>query len=274
MAPQDWKAPAVADADKPEEKKKIRAYLQSLGYLDISKSPDGGFSKAEDYAAIRKFQHFYGLKDVTGSYNEKTRQAMTEKRCGIPENNVLASFNTGPPKWNKRAIFWKLKNESQHLGYEDAKNQIEEAFAEWQKYFRYPQIKESEDEEEDISIEFTQTHHGDGYPFDGPGNVLAHAFFPLPSSGVLAGDMHFDEAEKWTTTFLRQVALHELGHSLGLSHSSDPNSVMWPWFNGKSKLERDDIARIQALYPDHTLGSTRNIRHNAWSNSVTHIARI
>ena len=250
MESQNWKAPAVADAEKPEEKKKIQAYLQTLGYLDITKSPDGEFSKEEYYAGLRKFQHFYGLENKTGSYNEETQIAMEEKRCGIPENNVVASLNTGPPKWNKQVIYWKLKNGSRHLENNDAKPQIKEAFAEWQKHFKYPKIKMSEnDEEEDISIEFAETHHGDGYPFDGPGNVLAHAFFPLPSSGVLAGDMHFDEAEKWTPTFLRQVALHELGHSLGLDHSSDPNSVMWPWFNRKSKLEPDDIARIQALYP-------------------------
>ncbi|OGM44718.1 matrix metalloproteinase [Aspergillus bombycis] len=255
MASQDWKAPAVADADKPEEKKKIRAYLQTLGYLDISKSPDGKFSEVEVYAAYRRFQHFYGLKEhETGSYNEETRQAMTRKRCGIPENSVVASFSSGPPRWNKRDIYWKLKNESQHLAYKDAETQIKEVVAEWQEHFKYPRINMAEnEEEEDISIEFTKTDHGDGYPFDGPGNVLAHAFFPIPSSGVLAGDMHFDEAEKWTSEFLRQVALHELGHSLGLDHSSDPNSVMWPWFNGKSKLEPDDIARIQALYPEHTL---------------------
>ena len=45
----------------------------------------------------------------------------------------------------------------------------------------------------DIEIRFVSGSHGDGYPFDGPGSVLAHAF--LPDYG---GDEHYDEDETWT----------------------------------------------------------------------------
>ncbi len=47
------------------------------------------------------------------------------------------------------------------------------------------------------------------------------------------------------------MALHELGHSLGLAHSMVQGAVMFPTYPGyipDFKLHSDDIKGIQALY--------------------------
>ena len=104
-------------------------------------------------------------------------------------------------------------------------------------------------------ISWERRNHGDGIQnsFDGPGRTLAHAFFPPPCGGVFAGTMHFDEGEQWTEDtsgiHLAGVAIHEIGHLLGLSHSDDPDAIMFPSFRSSVlTLRADDIAGIQELY--------------------------
>ncbi|MFC6314927.1 matrixin family metalloprotease [Lapidilactobacillus achengensis] len=45
------------------------------------------------------------------------------------------------------------------------------------------------------------------------------------------------------------VALHEVGHSLGLGHSTAKSSVMYPLDQGVTSLSAADVAALQQIYP-------------------------
>ena len=115
-----------------------------------------------------------------------------------------------------------------------------------------------------FQVFFYSKYHGDGYPFDGQGSVLAHAFFPGVGRG---GDVHFDEDELWSdrreitraATSLFAVAVHEFGHSLGLSHSTESSSLMFPWYSTIPQdysLPQDDQEAIQYLYGERVSSKT------------------
>lgn len=89
------------------------------------------------------------------------------------------------------------------------------------------------------------------FAFDGRGNVLAHAFQPED------GRIHLDDDENWTSSTrsgvnLLAIALHEIGHVLGVQHSGVYAAVMHPIAkegeNAAIKLHSDDIAGIRNLY--------------------------
>jgi hypothetical protein len=86
------------------------------------------------------------------------------------------------------------------------------------------------------------------------GNILAFAYLPPPANGgTSAGDILFNTSQSWqidgTTYDLMTVAIHELGHSLGLSHSDTNTAVMWPSYTGsKQVLATDDTSGIRSIY--------------------------
>lgn len=96
-------------------------------------------------------------------------------------------------------------------------------------------------------------------------NVLAHAFQPgtqalFGAGGTITGDLHVNGNVTWAdlpndpnpndgTFDLFTVLLHEVGHSLGLDHSTVNGSVMEAVYAGSRRtLHADDIAGIQFIY--------------------------
>ncbi|MCP4249819.1 MAG: matrixin family metalloprotease [bacterium] len=196
---------------------------------------------------------------------------------GLPDkaaSDVLGNFSVRT-RWQKQNLTYFIVNDTPDLDPLLARQVFEQAFETWAVYVPLSFTEVGSAAEADVVIGFGEGAHcdlyqaaGNGCPaeqgaadaaFDGPGNVLAHCYFPPGSGGENAGDCHFDDAEFWTEgqqpstteTRLLETAIHELGHGLGLGHSEDPEAMMYPSYDPTSPtlaLNADDITGIQSLY--------------------------
>ena len=154
--------------------------------------------------------------------------------------------------WDKLDITYVFVNGTGQLDGDVERDLVRRAFALWAQQTALT-FTEVTDNNADIVIGWAAGDHGDGDPFDGPGDILAHASFPNPydNSQVF---LHFDDDERWVDSETRNVdlltvAAHEIGHTLGLAHSNDPDALMFPSYSGPRRfLGDDDIAGVQSLY--------------------------
>lgn len=157
------------------------------------------------------------------------------------------------PGRNGADLSFAFVNTTPKLQSETVKAEIARAFAEWAKHAKLNFTQTSDPTAaRTIGVLFGTRSHGDAYPFDGRGGILAHTFYPYPvNPEPLAGDMHLDADENWNVgadVDLFSVALHEAGHALGLGHSDKPGSVMYPYYRQSFALTAEDTMALLTMY--------------------------
>ena len=261
---------------------KLKNFFRRYGYLNhqinvtghlIDHDADDTFDDRFE-SAVKTYQQYFHL-NPTGSLNAETLSQLATPRCGNPDiinettgrmlsediDNVSSHDHHHLPHAVSHYAFFpgrlRWPSTKYRLTYAflpgtraDAKAPVARAFATWARNTHFKFTLVTNYRRADLKIGFYRGNHGDGYPFDGPGGTLAHAFAPTD------GRFHYDSTEKWAVGAVRgrydlqTVALHEIGHLLGLGHSTVKNAIMYPYIkSGSTKgLNVDDIKGIKVLY--------------------------
>eukprot|EP00111_Clytia_hemisphaerica_P024274 TCONS_00071584-protein len=251
---------SVNSEDAAEMEKYAKKYLTKYGYKSNWLLIYSKYSYEKD---LRTFQAYFGQR-VSGVLTEETYSLMKQERCGMSdvgfrlgketEQEKKHDFVLQGTKWTKNTILWDFKSFPKHSKQQREKYNkiITKSFERWSKHTNLRFEKSSLNP--DIVINITKDFHRDPYPFTKEFKDLGHAFYPLSQRG-LAGDIHLNQdlVEGKADADFNWLFTHMIGHSLGIEHTNDPTSIMYP-INKNFQNEADfqistgDRLAVQQLY--------------------------
>uniref|UniRef100_A0A1I7YZX5 ZnMc domain-containing protein n=1 Tax=Steinernema glaseri TaxID=37863 RepID=A0A1I7YZX5_9BILA len=219
---------------------KVATYLASFGYLNVTSTH---LAKEDIQYALLKFQSFMGIPK-TGSVDDAVRKKMLESRCGLADELPPQDRR---PIWHKPILTWNISSFSDQLSEGETREAIHRAFSAWEKALPMNFLEISQGRNADIVIGFAERKPKESRDITGTSAAETNG-----ARILLWNDQEWSYLDRQSApeaTDLYHVLLHEIGHVLGMEHSQDKSSIMYPTFASKKKdIGHVDVENVRKLY--------------------------
>ena len=248
---------ATSKSGEEEGLNHVQDFLYRFGYTGDREALKPGVLDDETSAALTKYQTCQGLPS-TGEFDVATRHQMTTARCAFPDMSSGVEFAT-TCAWQRTEVTFAFGTGTNDVAGGSEFQATRAAFQTWAAVIPLTFREVGLNDNPDVVIDWRPANDPD---LSMVGGTLAHADFP-PACGVVTNTLpkpvHFDDTEHtWVIGAaagafdVETVAVHEIGHIIGLAHSSVAGAVMRSTIGSNATnraLTQDDISGVQGLYP-------------------------
>ncbi|CAJ2662818.1 unnamed protein product [Trifolium pratense] len=230
----------------------VKENLQILGYFNNTLINIDDTVTSYFQTVLKDYQKNFNLK-VTGQFDDKTYKKLSSSRCFVPDiingtNTMQETTTSFKPWWSadKKELTYAFNPENNVTN--AVKSLVKSVFENWSiTTLKFKEAKTYNDS--DINIVFVTIDGKGGFVGGADSNYSSHI-----------GTIYLDSDEQWILSSdnfndgdedLESVVMHQVGHVLGLEHSSVEEAIMYPIVLQEKKIKLvndDDLQKISEIY--------------------------